>query len=233
MLFHYKAGLSQVEGRLAEFKNQEIKFYKKIRGLELQVEFKTNRIESLTNELELHKKEKGELDTRLIGFQTASKNLDSLLECQRSNKNKEGLGYSDVPPPAQVYSPPMKDLSWTGLPEFANDTVTDYSRRSPAIKSTSDDVQNKNPSVTETGTSDSTILSKPAVKFVTAFDRPAERPTTNKFKTAKKSTVKYDELYRKPSKKSTVRGNQSEGYVITQSHKRGNGEFEPKITRED
>nr|GFB25422.1 hypothetical protein [Tanacetum cinerariifolium] len=52
MLFHYKAGLSQVEGRLAEFKNQEIKFCKKIRGLEIQLEFKINRIESLTNELE-------------------------------------------------------------------------------------------------------------------------------------------------------------------------------------
>nr|GEW40571.1 hypothetical protein [Tanacetum cinerariifolium] len=96
----------------------------------------------------------------------------------------------------------------TGLPEFSNDTVTDYSRPSPAIESTSDDVQNKNPSVTETGTSDSTILSKPIVKFVKAVDRPAKRPTTNKVKTAKKSTVKYAELYRKPSKKSTVRGNQ-------------------------
>nr|GEY10151.1 hypothetical protein [Tanacetum cinerariifolium] len=58
MLFRYKVGLSQVEGRLAEFKNQEIKFCEKIRGLELQVEFKTNRIESLTNELELLKKKK-------------------------------------------------------------------------------------------------------------------------------------------------------------------------------
>nr|GEX92392.1 hypothetical protein [Tanacetum cinerariifolium] len=51
--------MHKVEGRLDEFKNQEIKFYEKIRGLELQVEFKTNRIEYLTNELELLKKEKG------------------------------------------------------------------------------------------------------------------------------------------------------------------------------
>nr|GEY38451.1 hypothetical protein [Tanacetum cinerariifolium] len=54
-----KSCLSQVKGRLAEFKNQEIKFCEKIRGLELQVEFKTNRIESFTNELDLIKKEKG------------------------------------------------------------------------------------------------------------------------------------------------------------------------------
>nr|GEW64347.1 hypothetical protein [Tanacetum cinerariifolium] len=89
--------LAQVEGRLAEFKNQEIKFCEKIRGLELQVRFKNDRIESLINELELLKKEK-------------------------------------------VYSPPKKDMSWTGLFEFQDDTVTDYSRPSPTIESTSDDV---------------------------------------------------------------------------------------------
>ncbi|GJU72159.1 hypothetical protein Tco_1263564 [Tanacetum coccineum] len=37
-------------------------------------------------------------------------------------------------PPAQVYSPPKKDLSWMGfLPEFVDDTVTDYSRPTPSI----------------------------------------------------------------------------------------------------
>nr|GEY48959.1 hypothetical protein [Tanacetum cinerariifolium] len=67
---------------------------------------------SQVEELELLKKEKGELDTKLTGFQTASKNLDNLLESQRSDKNKEGLGYIAIPPPlAQVYSPPKKDMS--------------------------------------------------------------------------------------------------------------------------
>nr|GFA06518.1 hypothetical protein [Tanacetum cinerariifolium] len=125
MLFHYKAGLSQVESRLAEFKNQEIKFCEKIRGLELQVEFKTNRIESLTNELELLKKEKEGLESKLTGFKSTNKDLDHLIGSQRSDKIKEGLGYSVVPPqPAQVYSPPIKDMSWTGLSEFADDTIT-------------------------------------------------------------------------------------------------------------
>ncbi|GKG33990.1 hypothetical protein Tco_0434149, partial [Tanacetum coccineum] len=47
------------------------------------------------------------------------------------------------PPPTHVYSPPKKDLSWTGLPEFVNDTVTDYSRPTPSIdvsKDVSDDL---------------------------------------------------------------------------------------------
>nr|GEW13132.1 hypothetical protein [Tanacetum cinerariifolium] len=75
-------------------------------------------------------------------------------------------------------------------------------------RSTSDDAQNKNPSVTETGASDSTILSKPAVKFVKAVDKAAERSTTNKVETVKKPAIRYAELYRKPTKKPTVRGNQ-------------------------
>nr|GEZ37701.1 hypothetical protein [Tanacetum cinerariifolium] len=65
MLYHYKLGLSQVEGRLVEFKNQEIKFCKKIRGLEFSVECKANRIESLTKELKELKEEKEGLDIKL------------------------------------------------------------------------------------------------------------------------------------------------------------------------
>nr|GEX14646.1 hypothetical protein [Tanacetum cinerariifolium] len=127
------------------------------------VESKTDRIEYLTNELEMLKKEKGDLDSKLTGFQTASKDLDNLLESQRSDKNKEGP--------------------------------------SPAIESTSDDVQNRNPSVTEIEASPSTISSKPFIKFVKVADRPTE-DKIDKVETAKKPTVKYAEQYRKPSKKS-------------------------------
>nr|GEV65547.1 copia protein [Tanacetum cinerariifolium] len=65
-LYHYKLGLPQVEARLVEFKNQDIKFYEKIKGLEFNVESKNNRIERLTNELEELKKEKEGLDSKLI-----------------------------------------------------------------------------------------------------------------------------------------------------------------------
>nr|GEX08706.1 putative ribonuclease H-like domain-containing protein [Tanacetum cinerariifolium] len=123
-----KTCLSLVESRLVEFKNQKVKYYKKIRGLEFKVEARANRIECLTNELELLKKEKEGLESKPIGFQSASKDLDSLLESQRSNKNKEG---------------PL-----------------------PVIESTSYDVQNRNPFVTETEASPSTISSKPFIKFV-------------------------------------------------------------------
>nr|GEY84845.1 hypothetical protein [Tanacetum cinerariifolium] len=80
MIYHYKLGLSQVEARLAEHRNQEVKYYEKIRVLEFKAESRANCIKSLTKELELIKKEKEGLDSKLAGFQTDSKDLDSLLE---------------------------------------------------------------------------------------------------------------------------------------------------------
>nr|GEY16653.1 hypothetical protein [Tanacetum cinerariifolium] len=151
-------------------------------------------------ELELIKKEKEGLDSKLTGFQTASKYLDSLLESQRLDKNREGLGYNVVPPPpAQIYSPPKKDISWTGLPEFADDTVTDYSRHAPTVESSSDDAQNRNLSVTTIEASPNTISPKPFITFVKANDS-LTKSKTDKVETSKKPTVKYAKLYRKPSK---------------------------------
>nr|GEY17813.1 hypothetical protein [Tanacetum cinerariifolium] len=182
--------LAQVEARLAEHRNQELKYCEKIRVLEFKIESSTDCIENLKKELELIKKEKEGLYRKLACFQTASKDLDSLLESQRLDKNKERLGYSVVPlPPAQIYSPPKKDMSWTGLPECADDTVTDYSRPLPAIESTSDDVQNRNPSKA----SSSTISPKSFIKFVKVNDSPT-KSKTDKVKTAKKPPVKTSAL---------------------------------------
>nr|GEZ38136.1 retrovirus-related Pol polyprotein from transposon TNT 1-94 [Tanacetum cinerariifolium] len=77
---------NKVEARLVEFKEQEIKFLEKIRGLERDVEVRNNKIKYLMNKLEHVKKEKEGLDNKL-----------------------------------------------TGLPEFVDDTVTDYSRPTPSI----------------------------------------------------------------------------------------------------
>ncbi|GKC16573.1 retrovirus-related pol polyprotein from transposon TNT 1-94, partial [Tanacetum coccineum] len=136
-LYNYKRGLSQVEARLVEFKNNEIKFCERIRVLERDIKLKDNKIENLRNELEELKKEKDSIDFKIKKFENSAKDLDCLLGTQRSVKDKTGLGlnkYTAVPPPpAQVYSPPKNDLSWTGLLEFIDDTVTDYSRPTPSI----------------------------------------------------------------------------------------------------
>nr|GEU30979.1 hypothetical protein [Tanacetum cinerariifolium] len=65
---------------------------------------------AIDGELETLKKEKEGVDSKLASFLTASKDLDNLIESQRLDKNKEGLGYSVVPPPAQIYSSSKKDL---------------------------------------------------------------------------------------------------------------------------
>nr|GFD23718.1 hypothetical protein [Tanacetum cinerariifolium] len=103
-LYHYKLVLSRVEARLVEFKTQEIKFCKQIRGLKRDVKVRNNKIENLMNELEQVKKEKEGLDNKLTGFESASKDLDTLLGSQRTDKNKEGLGYNTVPPPPSCSS---------------------------------------------------------------------------------------------------------------------------------
>nr|GEW91322.1 ubiquitin hydrolase [Tanacetum cinerariifolium] len=205
MIYHYKLGLAQVVARLVEHKDQELKYCEKIKGFEFQTESSADCIESLKKKLEVIKNEKEGLESKLTGFKLATKDLDHLIGSQRSDKIKEGLGYSVVPPPpAQLYSPPKKDMSWTGLLEFVDDTVTDYSRLAPTIESSPDDAQNRIPSVTATEASPSIITSKPVIKFV----KEAERPTTDKVETTKKPAVKYAELYRKTIKRSTVRGNQ-------------------------
>nr|GEW78099.1 copia protein [Tanacetum cinerariifolium] len=109
------------------------------------------------------------------------------------NENKKGLGYSVVPPHVQVYFPPKKDISWTGLPEFADDTITDYTRPSPSIESNTSDLQNSNSSVSEHGESSSSILSKFVIKFVKAADSPTYIKT-NKVETVRKSSVRYAKI---------------------------------------
>nr|GEW64190.1 hypothetical protein [Tanacetum cinerariifolium] len=124
-------------------------------------------------ELEELKKEKEGLDSKLTGFQSASKDLDTLLGSQRSDKNKEGLGYNIVPPPAQVYSPLKKDMSWTGLPEFANDTITDYNRPSPSIEN----------SPTKVKISKVEIVRKPSVKYAEMYRNTTKSPKEEQGKT--------------------------------------------------
>nr|GEW14863.1 putative ribonuclease H-like domain-containing protein [Tanacetum cinerariifolium] len=217
-LYHNKRGLSQVEARLVEFKEHEIKFCEKIKGLERDVKMRDNKIEYLKNELEQVKKEKESLDIKLKSFRKASKDLDNLLGSQRSDKNKEGLGYNAVlPPPAQVYSPLKKELSWTGLPEFVNDTVTDYSRPTPSIdasKCNTSDLQSSNFSVSEHEESSGSIMSKPMIKFVKEVDCPRVIKT-NKTKNDRKSTVKYAEMYMNISKSLKVKNKQEKDKIGT------------------
>nr|GFC98281.1 hypothetical protein [Tanacetum cinerariifolium] len=113
--YSYKLVVAQLEERLTEHREREDKYIEKIRTLELYYEGKVKYVETLKKELETLKEEKDVVDGKLAR-----------------------LRYNAVPPPAaDLYHSPKKDLSWTGLPEFADDTVTDYSRPSPTVESIS------------------------------------------------------------------------------------------------
>ncbi|GJZ14614.1 ribonuclease H-like domain-containing protein [Tanacetum coccineum] len=213
-LYNYKRGLSQVEARLVEFKKNEIKFCERIRVLERDIEIRDNKIENLRNELEEVKKEKESIDFKIENFDNASKDLDSLLGNQRLVLDKKGLGFNEYntvpPPPAQVYSPPKKDLSWMGLPEFVDDTVTDYSRPTPSIdvsKDVSDDQKaiwkrNSVSSSEQVGSFDN-VVSKPMIRFVKETGCPSVSKVNNT-KNSRKPTVKYAEMYRNTSQSPKV-----------------------------
>ncbi|GJX80162.1 reverse transcriptase domain-containing protein [Tanacetum coccineum] len=193
-LYNYKRGLSQVEARLVEFKNNEIKFCERIRVLERDLELRDNKIENLRNELEEVKKEKESIEFKIEKFDNASKDLDCLLGTQRSVKDKTGLGLNE----------------YTGLPEFVDDTVIDYSRPTPSIdvsKDVSDEQKaiwkSNSASFSEQGGSVGNVVSKPMIRFVKETGCPSVSKVNNTEK-SKKPTVKYAEMY----KLQRPRGNQ-------------------------
>nr|GEU87603.1 hypothetical protein [Tanacetum cinerariifolium] len=133
-------------------------------------------IKALDKELDEVKLEKDGLDGKVAGLLKASKNLDHLIKSQRSDQVKEGVGYNAVhPPAADLYLSPKKDLSWTGQPEFVDDTITDYNRPSPTIASTLAEGQIKDSSTSEDVASPNPP--KHFVKFVKPKDSQPESKT--------------------------------------------------------
>ncbi|GJV29159.1 ribonuclease H-like domain-containing protein [Tanacetum coccineum] len=75
-------------------KNEGV-YEEKIAVLEFEVKDKGNAVTRLTNQLEQTLKEKEDLKAKLEQFETSSKNLNKLINCQISSKDKTGLGYGD------------------------------------------------------------------------------------------------------------------------------------------
>ncbi|GJS77990.1 hypothetical protein Tco_0727871 [Tanacetum coccineum] len=214
-LYNYKRGLSQVEARLVEFKNNDIKFCERIRVLERDLELRDNKIENLRNELEEVKKEKDSIDFKIKKIKNFAKDLDCLLGTQRSVKDKTCLGLNEYtampPPPAQVYSPPKNDLSWTGLPEFVDDTVTDYSRPTPSIDVPRD--VSESVSFFEQRGSVGNVLSKPMISFVKETGYPSVPKVINT-ENSRKPTVKYAKMYKNTSQSPKVMSNNFSAPII-------------------
>ncbi|GKD40064.1 ribonuclease H-like domain-containing protein, partial [Tanacetum coccineum] len=181
-LCNYKRGLSQVEARI------------------LQMNLKKSR-------------KRDGIDSKLEKLVNSSKDLDQVLESQKSGKKKKGVGfdkYRDVPPPpVQVYSTPMPDLSWTSLLEFADNTVTNYTRPTPSVDVTNDvrsELDGNNLTVCEYGGTSSKAVSKPIINFVKESGYPNVIKINN-IENSRKPTAKYAELYRNITQSSNVRSN--------------------------
>nr|GEX95116.1 putative ribonuclease H-like domain-containing protein [Tanacetum cinerariifolium] len=112
-IYQYKLALAQVVSRLVKYKEREVKYIKKIRTLEFYNESNKECIETLKKKLETLKKEKEGVDRKLAGLLTASKNLNNLIESQRSDKNKEGLGYTVFVKPKDCQSESKTDKKET------------------------------------------------------------------------------------------------------------------------
>nr|GEU60862.1 hypothetical protein [Tanacetum cinerariifolium] len=192
LIYHYKLALAQVESRLVEYKEREVKYYEKIKTLEFYNGSNTECIEILKKKLETLKQKKKVVDGKQAGLLTASKDLDNLIESQRADKNKEGLGYS------------------------ADDTLTDYSRLEPIVESSPDDDKKRNHSVTETVASP--IIPKPFVKFIKASDSQSKSPD---FVMKKKACFNYGDFNhlaydcRKRAKMGTTRSQNNTSKIPT------------------
>nr|GEY07369.1 hypothetical protein [Tanacetum cinerariifolium] len=130
-------------------------------------------VEFKTQEIKLCEKIRG------LEFDVKNKNtkIENLMnELEQIKKEKEG--YSVVPPPAQVYSPPKKDMSWIGLPEFADNTITDYNRPSPT-------------DCAEVKTNKDEAARKPSIKYAKVY-----RNTSKSLKVRGKSWPKNNHTYK-------------------------------------
>ncbi|GJQ90377.1 hypothetical protein Tco_0001516 [Tanacetum coccineum] len=82
-------------------------------------------------ELEKVKKEKEGIDFKIAKFDKSAKDLDNMLESQRTDKTTKGLGYAAVPPPHPLIlnRPTPLDLSSSGLAEFKEPKFNLYGPR--------------------------------------------------------------------------------------------------------
>nr|GEX62636.1 putative reverse transcriptase domain-containing protein [Tanacetum cinerariifolium] len=90
-----KDSLAQVESRLVEYKEREVKYCEKLRTLEFMNESNNECIEILKKKLETLKIKNDGVDGKLAGLLKASKDLDNLIESQRPSPTVESTSGDD------------------------------------------------------------------------------------------------------------------------------------------
>nr|GEV64288.1 putative ribonuclease H-like domain-containing protein [Tanacetum cinerariifolium] len=95
LIYHYKLALAEVESRLVEYKEREVKYCEKIKTLEFHTESDNKCIEILKKKLETLKEEKEGVDGKLACLLKASKDLDNLIESQMPSPTVESTSGDD------------------------------------------------------------------------------------------------------------------------------------------
>ncbi|GJT23599.1 hypothetical protein Tco_0893536 [Tanacetum coccineum] len=116
--------LESVEARLLVYKKNESVYEEDIKVLKREIHLIEVTITELRRKLELAQKQKDEIQLTVENFENSSKNLSKLIDCQKADKCKTGLGYNVVPPPyTGNLMPPKPDLSFSGLEEFKSEPI--------------------------------------------------------------------------------------------------------------
>nr|GEV96259.1 putative ribonuclease H-like domain-containing protein [Tanacetum cinerariifolium] len=105
----YKAGLESLEARLEVYKKNEAVFKEDIKILKLDVMFRDKAITKLRQKFEKAEKERDDLTLTLEKFEGSSKNLSRLLDSQKCDKFKTGLGYDSQGFDSQVLKNQVND----------------------------------------------------------------------------------------------------------------------------
>nr|GEU91197.1 ribonuclease H-like domain-containing protein [Tanacetum cinerariifolium] len=129
-LADYKRGLASVEEQLVHYQINESLLNENIVVLKMDIKIKDSEIVVLKSKLERICNEKDALETKIEKFENASQSLDKLIGSHVTNNSKKGLGYvsCNVVPPHHTgrFSPPIIDLSHTGLLEFVEPSFQSY-----------------------------------------------------------------------------------------------------------
>ncbi|GKC04955.1 ribonuclease H-like domain-containing protein [Tanacetum coccineum] len=220
----YKRSLATLEDQIVAYKRNEVLFSKEVAIFKREVGCKEYELGVLRSKLEKVKQEKDGIDFKIKKFDKSTKDLEEMIESQRTDKNKQGLGYNVVAPPHPLtYNRPTQlDMSYSGLDEFKQPEVNMYGLRESVPKSTNNyDKKSEN---SEENTDDSLKQHKVEKQHVSEsensstesplkFDKdwkekffhPAGKVDTIKSNHSEKlvkRTVRYAEMYRSP------RGNQ-------------------------
>ncbi|GJT75083.1 putative ribonuclease H-like domain-containing protein [Tanacetum coccineum] len=134
----YKKGLATLENQIITYKKNEVCFSEEVVVLKREVGFKEYELGVVKAELERVKQEKDGIDFKIKGFDKSTKDLDAMLESQRTDKNKQGLGYNAVAPPHPIIlnSPTKLDLSYSCLDEFKEPELNRNAPRDSVLKPT-------------------------------------------------------------------------------------------------